>query len=127
MHTEYSPKFDIEYSKAKTIGGEYLKAWEDANMEYDFEYDEKGHIVKDSDGNYVYDKSVRLPNRFLYGTLTLKGDLVVTGNIIFAEKDKEKLIPQFVQVTKHLSHLQSKRHLESQHQLLQLHQDLHFG
>lgn len=74
MHTEYSPKFDIEYSKAKTIGGEYLKAWEDANMEYDFEYDEKGHIVKDSDGNYVYDKSVRLPNRFLYGTLTLKDE-----------------------------------------------------
>lgn len=74
MHTEYSPKFDIEYSKAKTIGGEYLKAWEDANMEYDFEYDEKGHIVKDSDGNYIYDKSVRLPNRFLYGTLTLKDE-----------------------------------------------------
>jgi hypothetical protein len=74
MHTEYSPKFDIEYSKAKTIGGEYLKAWEDANMEYDFEYDEKGHIIKDSDGNYVYDKSVRLPNRFLYGTLTLKDE-----------------------------------------------------
>lgn len=74
MHTEYSPKFDIEYSKAKTIGGEYLKAWEDTNMEYDFEYDEKGHIVKDSDGNYVYDKSVRLPNRFLYGTLTLKDE-----------------------------------------------------
>lgn len=74
MRTEYSPKFDIEYSKAKTIGGEYLKAWEDANMEYDFEYDEKGHIVKDSDGNYVYDKSVRLPNRFLYGTLTLKDE-----------------------------------------------------
>lgn len=74
MHTEYSPKFDIEYSKAKTIGGEYLKAWEDANMEYNFEYDEKGHIVKDSDGNYVYDKSVRLPNRFLYGTLTLKDE-----------------------------------------------------
>lgn len=74
MHTEYSPKFDIEYSKAKTIGGEYLKAWEDANMEYDFEYDEKGHIVKDADGNYVYDKSVRLPNRFLYGTLTLKDE-----------------------------------------------------
>lgn len=74
MHTEYSPKFDIEYAKAKTIGGEYLKAWEDANMEYDFEYDEKGHIVKDSDGNYVYDKSVRLPNRFLYGTLTLKDE-----------------------------------------------------
>lgn len=74
MHTEYSPKFDIEYSKVKTIGGEYLKAWEDANMEYDFEYDEKGHIVKDSDGNYVYDKSVRLPNRFLYGTLTLKDE-----------------------------------------------------
>ena len=74
MYTEYSPKFDIEYSKAKTIGGEYLKAWEDANMEYDFEYDEKGHIVKDSDGNYVYDKSVRLPNRFLYGTLTLKDE-----------------------------------------------------
>ena len=74
MHTEYSPKFDIEYSKAKTIGGEYLKAWEDANMEYDFEYDDKGHIVKDSDGNYVYDKSVRLPNRFLYGTLTLKDE-----------------------------------------------------
>lgn len=74
MHTEYSPKFDIEYSKAKTIGGEYLKAWEDANMEYDFEYDENGHIVKDSDGNYVYDKSVRLPNRFLYGTLTLKDE-----------------------------------------------------
>lgn len=74
MHTEYSPKFDIEYSKAKTIGGEYLKAWEDANMEYDFKYDEKGHIVKDSDGNYVYDKSVRLPNRFLYGTLTLKDE-----------------------------------------------------
>lgn len=74
MHTEYSPKFDIEYGKAKTIGGEYLKAWEDANMEYDFEYDEKGHIVKDSDGNYVYDKSVRLPNRFLYGTLTLKDE-----------------------------------------------------
>ena len=74
MHTEYSSKFDIEYSKAKTIGGEYLKAWEDANMEYDFEYDEKGHIVKDSDGNYVYDKSVRLPNRFLYGTLTLKDE-----------------------------------------------------
>lgn len=74
MHTEYSPKFDIEYSKAKTIGGEYLKAWEDANMEYDFEYDEKGRIVKDSDGNYVYDKSVRLPNRFLYGTLTLKDE-----------------------------------------------------
>lgn len=74
MHTEYSPKFDIEYSKAKTIGGEYLKAWEDANMEYDFEYDEEGHIVKDSDGNYIYDKSVRLPNRFLYGTLTLKDE-----------------------------------------------------
>lgn len=74
IHTEYSPKFDIEYSKAKTIGGEYIKAWEDANMEYDFEYDEKGHIVKDSDGNYVYDKSVRLPNRFLYGTLTLKDE-----------------------------------------------------
>jgi hypothetical protein len=74
MYTEYSPKFDIEYSKAKTIGGEYLKAWENANMEYDFEYDEKGHIVKDSDGNYVYDKSVRLPNRFLYGTLTLKDE-----------------------------------------------------
>lgn len=74
MHTEYSPKFDIEYAKAKTIGGEYLKAWEDANMEYDFEYDEKGRIVKDSDGNYVYDKSVRLPNRFLYGTLTLKDE-----------------------------------------------------
>lgn len=74
MHTEYSPKFDIEYSKAKTIGGEYLKAWEDANMEYDFEYDDKGYIVKDSDGNYVYDKSVRLPNRFLYGTLTLKDE-----------------------------------------------------
>lgn len=74
MHTEYSPKFDIEYSKAKTIGGEYLKAWEDANMEYDFEYDEKGRIVKDADGNYVYDKSVRLPNRFLYGTLTLKDE-----------------------------------------------------
>ena len=74
MHTEYSPKFDIEYGKAKTIGGEYLKAWEDANMEYDFEYDDKGHIVKDSDGNYVYDKSVRLPNRFLYGTLTLKDE-----------------------------------------------------
>lgn len=74
MHTEYSPKFDIEYSKAKTIGGEYLKAWEDANMEYDFEYDENGHIVKDLDGNYVYDKSVRLPNRFLYGTLTLKDE-----------------------------------------------------
>lgn len=74
MHTEYSPKFDIEHSKAKTIGGEYLKAWEDANMEYDFEYDEKGHIVKDADGNYVYDKSVRLPNRFLYGTLTLKDE-----------------------------------------------------
>ena len=74
MYTEYSPKFDIEYSKAKTIGGEYLKAWEDANMEYDFEYDENGHIVKDSDGNYVYDKSVRLPNRFLYGTLTLKDE-----------------------------------------------------
>lgn len=74
MHTEYSPKFDIEYGKAKTIGGEYLKAWEDANMEYDFEYDEKGRIVKDSDGNYVYDKSVRLPNRFLYGTLTLKDE-----------------------------------------------------
>lgn len=74
MHTEYSPKFDIEYGKAKTIGGEYLKAWEDANMEYDFEYDEKGHIVKDSDGNYMYDKSVRLPNRFLYGTLTLKDE-----------------------------------------------------
>lgn len=74
MHTEYSPKFDIEYSKAKTIGGEYLKAWEDANMEYDFEYDENGHIVKDSDGNYVYDKSVRLPNRFIYGTLTLKDE-----------------------------------------------------
>lgn len=74
MQTEYSPKFDIEYSKAKTIGGEYLKAWEDANMEYDFEYDENGHIVKDSDGNYVYDKSVRLPNRFLYGTLTLKDE-----------------------------------------------------
>lgn len=74
MHTEYSSKFDIEYSKAKTIGGEYLKAWEDANMEYDFAYDEKGHIVKDSDGNYVYDKSVRLPNRFLYGTLTLKDE-----------------------------------------------------
>lgn len=74
MHTEYSPKFDIEYSKAKTIGGEYLKAWEDANMEYDFEYDENGHIVKDSNGNYVYDKSVRLPNRFLYGTLTLKDE-----------------------------------------------------
>lgn len=74
MHTEYSPKFDIEYSKAKTIGGEYLKAWEDANMEYDFEYDENGRIVKDSDGNYVYDKSVRLPNRFLYGTLTLKDE-----------------------------------------------------
>lgn len=74
MHTEYSPKFDVEYSKAKTIGGEYLKAWEDANMEYDFEYDEKGYIVKDSDGNYVYDKSVRLPNRFLYGTLTLKDE-----------------------------------------------------
>ena len=74
MHTEYSPKFDIEYSKAKTIGGEYLKAWEDVNMEYDFEYDEKGYIVKDEDGNYVYDKSVRLPNRFLYGTLTLKDE-----------------------------------------------------
>lgn len=74
MHTEYSPKFDIEYGKAKTIGGEYLKAWEDANMEYDFEYDDKGHIVKDVDGNYVYDKSVRLPNRFLYGTLTLKDE-----------------------------------------------------
>lgn len=74
MHTEYSTKFDIEYSKAKTIGGEYLKAWEDANMEYDFEYDEKGRIVKDADGNYVYDKSVRLPNRFLYGTLTLKDE-----------------------------------------------------
>lgn len=74
MHTEYSPKFDIEYGKAKTIGGEYLKAWEDANMEYDFEYDEKGRIVKDSNGNYVYDKSVRLPNRFLYGTLTLKDE-----------------------------------------------------
>ena len=74
MHTEYSPKFDIEYAKAKTIGGEYLKAWEDANMEYDFEYDENGRIVKDSDGNYVYDKSVRLPNRFLYGTLTLKDE-----------------------------------------------------
>lgn len=74
MHTEYSPKFDIEYGKAKTIGGEYLKAWEDANMEYDFEYDEKGYIVKDEDGNYVYDKSVRLPNRFLYGTLTLKDE-----------------------------------------------------
>ena len=74
MYTEYSPKFDIEYSKAKTIGGEYLKAWEDANMEYDFEYDENGRIVKDSDGNYVYDKSVRLPNRFLYGTLTLKDE-----------------------------------------------------
>ena len=74
MHTEYSPKFDTEYAKAKTIGGEYLKAWEDANMEYDFEYDEKGRIVKDSDGNYVYDKSVRLPNRFLYGTLTLKDE-----------------------------------------------------
>lgn len=74
MHTEYSPKFDIEYSKAKTIGGEYLKAWEDANMEYDFVYDENGRIVKDSDGNYVYDKSVRLPNRFLYGTLTLKDE-----------------------------------------------------
>lgn len=74
MHTEYSPKFDTEYAKAKTIGGEYLKAWEDANMEYDFEYDEKGHIVKDSDGNYMYDKSVRLPNRFLYGTLTLKDE-----------------------------------------------------
>lgn len=74
MHTEYSPKFDIEYGKAKTIGGEYLKAWEDANMEYDFEYDDKGHIIKDSDGNYVYDKSVRLPNRFLYGTLTLKDE-----------------------------------------------------
>jgi hypothetical protein len=74
MHTEYSPKFDVEYSKAKTIGGEYLKAWEDANMEYDFEYDENGHIVKDLDGNYVYDKSVRLPNRFLYGTLTLKDE-----------------------------------------------------
>lgn len=74
MYTEYSPKFDIEYGKAKTIGGEYLKAWEDANMEYDFEYDDKGHIVKDSDGNYVYDKSVRLPNRFLYGTLTLKDE-----------------------------------------------------
>lgn len=74
MHTEYNPKFDVEYSKAKTIGGEYLKAWEDANMEYDFEYDENGHIVKDSDGNYVYDKSVRLPNRFLYGTLTLKDE-----------------------------------------------------
>lgn len=74
MHTEYSPKFDTEYSKAKTIGGEYLRAWEDANMEYDFEYDEKGHIVKDSDGNYMYDKSVRLPNRFLYGTLTLNDE-----------------------------------------------------
>ena len=74
MYTEYSPKFDIEYSKAKTIGGEYLKAWEDANMEYDFEYDENGYIAKDSDGNYVYDKSVRLPNRFLYGTLTLKDE-----------------------------------------------------
>lgn len=74
MHTEYSPKFDTEYSKAKTIGGEYLRAWEDANMEYDFEYDEKGHIVKDQNGNYVYDKSVRLPNRFLYGTLTLKDE-----------------------------------------------------
>lgn len=74
MHTEYSPKFDIEYSKAKTIGGKYLKAWEDVNMEYDFEYDENGRIVKDSDGNYVYDKSVRLPNRFLYGTLTLKDE-----------------------------------------------------
>lgn len=74
MHTEYSPKFDTEYAKAKTIGGEYLKAWEDANMEYDFEYDENGRIVKDSDGNYVYDKSVRLPNRFLYGTLTLKDE-----------------------------------------------------
>lgn len=74
MHTEYSPKFDTEYAKAKTIGGEYLKTWEDANMEYDFEYDEKGHIVKDSDGNYMYDKSVRLPNRFLYGTLTLKDE-----------------------------------------------------
>lgn len=74
MYTEYSPKFDVEYSKAKTIGGEYLKAWEDANMEYDFEYDENGRIVKDSDGNYVYDKSVRLPNRFLYGTLTLKDE-----------------------------------------------------
>lgn len=72
MHTEYSKKFDTEYAKAKTIGGEYLKAWEDANMEYDFEYDDKGRIVKDEDGNYVYDKSVRLPNRFLYGTLTLK-------------------------------------------------------
>ena len=74
MHTEYSPKFDTEYSKAKTIGGEYLRAWEDANMEYDFEYDEKGHIVKDQNGNYVYDKSVRLPNRFLYGTLTLNDE-----------------------------------------------------
>lgn len=74
MHTEYSPKFDTEYAKAKTIGGEYLRAWEDANMEYDFEYDEKGHIVKDQNGNYVYDKSVRLPNRFLYGTLTLKDE-----------------------------------------------------
>lgn len=74
MHTEYSPKFDTEYAKAKTIGGEYLKAWEDANMEYDFEYDEKGHIVKDQNGNYVYDKSVRLPNRFLYGTLTLNDE-----------------------------------------------------
>nr|DAR15683.1 MAG TPA: Head fiber protein [Crassvirales sp.] len=90
MHTEYSPKFDIEYSKAKTIGGEYLKAWEDANMEYDFEYDEKGHIVKDSDGNYVYDKSVRLPNRFLYGTLTLKDEFYTSMKNQKVAKDLSK-------------------------------------
>lgn len=90
MHTEYSPKFDVEYSKAKTIGGEYLKAWEDANMEYDFEYDENGHIVKDSDGNYVYDKSVRLPNRFLYGTLTLKDEFYTSMKNQQVAKDLRK-------------------------------------
>ena len=90
MHTEYSPKFDTEYAKAKTIGGEYLKAWEDANMEYDFEYDEKGHIVKDQNGNYVYDKSVRLPNRFLYGTLTLNDEFYTSMKNQKVAKDLSK-------------------------------------
>lgn len=98
-------KFREEEAKAKNIGGEYFELWKEVNMEYEPMLDDKGFVMKDSEGKIIYNKSERHPNRFLYGNLILDEDKFF--NLIKDKRKRKELIEEMENKTAALGIIQN--------------------
>ncbi len=98
-------KFREEEAKAKNVGGEYYELWKEVNIEYEPLLDDNGFVIKDTEGNIIYNKHESHPNRFLYGNLVLDEDKFF--NLIKDKARRKQLINEMESKTHALGVIQN--------------------